>query len=175
MSPLSYLKIGGGVLGAVALLAAAWLIKDRFHQKGLADAAQACAVAAADIEDAAALDRCLPETRKEIAEARRARLCERALLPSLRPEARFAMAQACGAGVKRLVAQGDALAAERDGLKAQLATARADLAGATERAERRATLTQERNAHGRKIIQAAPRDAAGSIRCDAECLRSLNR
>lgn len=175
MNPLGYLKIGGGVLGAIALVALALLAADRFHQKELADNAKACAVAAADTDDTAALDRCLPEVRAEIGEARQARLCERTLLPSLRPETRFAMSQACGAGVKRLVASGDALAAERDGLKARLTAAQNDLATAVARAERRAATNQERNAHGQKVIQAAPRDAAGSIRCDAECLRRLNQ
>ena len=173
MDGLSFIKIGGGILGALALLAAAWLIKDRFHQKDLADAAAACAKAAGDTEDQASLQPCLLQVASEIREARAARLCERSLLPSLRPESRFAMQQSCGTGVKRLVAAGDAAAAERDSLAGQLAQTRADSAAAVVRAEARVTRFNQRTDHGRQAIQAAPRDPAGTVRCDAECLRRL--
>ena len=174
MNPLTYLKLGGGLLGLIALASTGWLIKDRFHQKALADSAAACAVAAGDEADAAPLAGCLPNVAAEIREARQGRICEQTLLPSLRPETRFLMSQACGAGVKRLVATGDAASAERDSLQAQLSEARNDLKSAVERAERRTAKQTERTTHAQKVIQAAPRDAAGSLRCDAECLRRLN-
>ena len=173
MGAVSSIRIFGGVLGALALVAAAWLIKDRFHQKDLADAAAACAKAAGDTEDDASLRPCLLQVASEIREARQARLCERSLLPSLRPETRFAMQQSCGAGVKRLVAAGDAAAADRDSLAVQLINARADSAKAVERAEARVTRFNQRTDHGRQAIQAAPRDPAGTVRCDAECLRRI--
>ena len=170
---IPYLRLAGGLLGLLALAGAAWLIKDRFHQKALADAAAACAVAAAAPNDDKPLDSCLPKVKAEIQEARQARVCESTLLPSLRSETRFAMSQACGSGVKRLVATGDAAAAERDGLAAQLSDARAETAAAVTRAEGRVTRQTQRTDHGQKIIQAAPRDGAGGIHCDAECLRRI--
>lgn len=173
MGPMNYFKIGGGILGALALLAAAWLIKDRFHQKDLADAAAACAKAAGDAKDDADLEPCLLQVASDIREARQARLCERTLLPSLRPETRFAMQQSCGTGVKHLVAVSDAASADRDSLAGQLAQARVDSAAAVVRAEARVTRFNQRTDHGRQAIQAAPRDPAGTVRCDAECLRRL--
>lgn len=169
------LRAVAGIFGAVLLLTAAWLIRDRFHQKDLADAAASCAVAASAGEDDAPLTDCLPQIRREVAEARQARTCERALVPQLRPETRFAMAQSCGAGVKRLVATGDAAADRADSLDRQLADARADLNSAVERAERRTARSTEREANGRKVIEAAPRAPGGSIRCDADCLRQLGQ
>ena len=165
----------GGLLGLALLASCAWLIKDRFHQKALADDARACAAAAADLGDTADLARCLPDVAKEVREARQSRICNESLLPSLRPESRFLMSQACGAGVTRLVADGDASLAKRDALAAELALARADAAAAIERAERRTQTKNERIKHGQQVIQAAPRDAAGGVRCDADCLRRLNQ
>lgn len=170
---MNYLKLFGGLFAALALAAAAWLVKDRFHQKALSDAAASCAHAAADPADEAALSSCLPEITNEVKEARQNRVCDRALLPSLLPENRFAMQQACGSGVKRLVAASDAAAADRDSLKSQLDDARAGMAAAVARAEARAAHQTQRNDNGRKVIQSAPRDAAGNVRCDAECLRRL--
>ena len=175
MNPGLILRLGGGLLGLIALISLAWLVNDRFVQKALADDARACAKAAADLDDTAELTRCLPDVAKEIREARQSRLCNGALLPQLRPETRFMMAQACGEGVKRLVAAGDAAAADRDSLTAELGRVRADSAAAIERAERRTQTKNERIAHGQKVIQAAPRDADGDIRCDAECLRRLTQ
>lgn len=169
------LRAIAGVSALLLLLGAAWLIKDRFHQKGLADAAARCAAAAGDAGDAKPLTDCAPEIRAEVAAARQGRICEGALLPTLRPESRFAMSQACGAGVKRLAAVADAAAAENASLEQQLATARADLNSAVERAERRAAHSTEREANGRKVIEAAPRAAGGGIVCDADCLRRLGR
>lgn len=167
------LRIAGGLLGALALTAAAWLIRDRFHQKDLADSAATCAVAAAAIGDDKPLDACLPAVASEVRAARQGRICETALLPSLRPETRFAMAQACGAGVKRLVADRDSLEQERDGLAHELAAQQDTALRAIGRAEGRASRQQERDNHARQVIDAAPRDAGGGIRCDADCLRQL--
>lgn len=167
------LRLVGGLLGAIALASAAWLIRDRFHQKALADDAASCAVAAAAIGDDKPLDDCLPEVKREIQEARRGRACEAALLPSLRPETRFAMTQLCSAGTKRLAAQVDGLTAERDQLASELAGQEDKALRAIGRAEARSTRQQERDAHARQAIANAPRDAGGGIRCDADCLRQL--
>lgn len=174
MSPLVFRALGATAI-TIALVALVWLAVDRFHQKELADAAARCATAAQSAEDSAPLTDCLTPVRSEIATSRQARVCERSLLPALRPETRFAMAQACGEGVKRLVAASDALASSNAALSQQLSEARADLGGAIERAERRSANSQEREANGRKIIARAPRDAGGSIRCDADCLRKLGQ
>lgn len=170
-----YLRALGGIVGGLLIAAAIWLIVDRFHQKDLADAAASCAVAAGTPDDSASLNDCLPLVQVEVEAARQARACERSLTPQLRPESRFAMAQACGAGVKRLVAAGDAAIAENASLKRQLDEARADIDSAVERAERRTVRSTEREANGRKVIEAAPRAPGGSIRCDADCLRRLGR
>ena len=170
---MNYVKLFGGLFAALALAAAGWLVKDRFHQKALADAAASCAAAAADPADETSLSDCLPQVTIEIKQARQNRVCERALLPSLLPENRFLMQQACGSGVKRLVEVGDAAAQERDSLKGQLTDARAGTAAAVSRAEARAAHQTQRTDDGHKIILAAPRDSAGNVRCDAECLRRL--
>jgi len=167
------LRLIGGALGLALLATCGWLIKDRFHQKELAEAAATCAVAAADQLDAAPLDRCLSRIADEVRAARRERLCERTLLPSLRDETRFAMYQSCGSGVKRLVAAMDAASDERGEAQQQLAAARLEMSTAVARAERRTNRSNERESHGRTVIQAAPRGAGGIIRCDAECLLRL--
>ena len=175
MFGLSTFRLLGSIGAALALLATVWLVKDRFHQKELADDAAACATAAAAIGDDKPLERCLPKIKSEVQEARRARACEATLLPQLRPESRFAMSQICGAGVKRLVAAGDAVAADRDDLAGQLKTDQDKALLAIGRAEARAGHQQERDEHARAAIAAAPHDAGGSIHCDAECLRRLGQ
>lgn len=173
MNPFLILKLGGGLLGLLALVSAGWLITDRFDQKALADDAAACAGAAAAPADDAPLTRCLSAVKAEIVAARRVRLCETALLPQLRPETRFAMQQSCGAGTKRLVAVGDALAQERAALTAQLAEQQTTTTRAVERAERRSATIHERDQDARQAIDAAPRAADGRILCDAGCLQRL--
>ncbi len=175
MFGISTFRLIGSIGAGLALLATVWLVKDRFHQKGLADNAASCAKAAAAPGDDKPLDSCLPEVKAEVQAARQARVCEAALLPQLLPETRFAMSQACGAGVKRLVAAGDAAAADRDDLAGQLKTDQDKALLAIGRAETRAGHQQERDEHARAAIAAAPRDAGGSIHCDAECLRKLGQ
>lgn len=169
------IRLIASLAAAAGILLAAWLIKDRFHQKRLADAAALCAIAASSPDDAAPLSDCLPLVREEVEAARRGRVCERALTPQLRPETRFAMAQACSAGIKRLVAVGDAAQADAIAKARQLEEARAEINSAVERAERRTVRSSEREANGRKVIEAAPRAPGGSILCDADCLRRLGR
>lgn len=171
MNPLSYLRIGGGVLGAIALAALAWLVADRFHQKELADAAKACAVAVGRPDGD--LLPCLPEIEQAAESARRAAACDASLLPSLRPETRFAMLNSCPSGVKRLVAQADAAEVRAADLATQIDMAAARERAAVSRAEARATRSTERNSHAAKALAEAPRDAGGNITCDAACLRRI--
>ena len=173
MNPLSGLRLLGGIAGLIALATVAFMVKDRFAQKALADAAKACAVAAATPDRD--LAPCLPPVREAALAARRAAVCDAALLPQLRPESRFAMAQACPAGVKRLVADRDNLAAMLDDVGSQLLTAEARQAAAVTRAEARATRQSERTSHAAKALARAPRDAGGNITCDAVCLQQLGR
>lgn len=173
MNPLIALRLFGGIAGLLALASIAWLAKDRFNQKAQADAARACAAAAAT--PARDLAPCLPAVRAAAEAQRRAAACDAALLPALRPETRFAMAQSCPAGVKRLVADLDAADAVATDLAGQLEQAEARQAAAVIRAEGRATRNSERTSHVAKAIAQAPRDAGGNIICDADCLLQLGR
>ena len=173
MNPLIALRLFGGIAGLLVLACAAWLVKDRFHQKALADAARACSVAVE--KPAQDLAPCLPPVRAAVEASRRAAACDAALLPTLRPETRFAMAQSCSAGVKRLVAGLDAADAVATDLANQLEQAEARQAAAVIRAEGRATRNSERTSHAAKAIASAPRDAGGNITCDAACLLQLGR
>lgn len=166
-------RLLGGLLGLIALASTAWLVKDRFAQKAVADDARACATAAASQGDR--LDRCLPGLRAAIEQQRGLKACDGALLPQLNPARRFAAASYCGPGVKRLIAAHDAAAIERDEARRLLAQQRAETVAAVARAEARATRSTERTTDGRRTIDAAPRRADGRIVCDAACLRSLNR
>lgn len=168
-------RIALGLVSAIALAALLFLANDRFHQKHLADDARICAVAAADVDDMMSLATCLPRVRAEIVEARQARACQKALLPSLRDETRFVMQQTCGAGTKAQVARADAAIAERDSLAGQLAEARAGTAAAVTRAETRATRFEGKEARGRVIVNGAPQTGRGTLRCDTECLRQLTQ
>lgn len=173
MNPLTALRMFGGIAGLIALALIAFLVRDRFHQKALADAARACSVAAE--KPAQDLAPCLPPVRLAIEVSRRTAACDAALLPNLRPESRFAMAQSCPAGVKRLVAQMDAADAVATDMARQLEQAETRQAAAVIRAEGRATRTSERTSHAAKAIASAPRDAGGNITCDAACLLQLGR
>lgn len=168
---MSSLRLAGLIGSLLALLGLVTMSADRFRQKARADAAVRCDRAAA--LDSAPLGDCLDQVREQIGLARRAQACEAALLPSLRPETRFAMAQACGGGVKHLVAVADGAVADRADLTRQLAEQRAGEDQAIARAEARAARQQERDDHASKAIATAPRDAGGSIHCDADCLRQL--
>lgn len=165
-------RMVGGLAAGLALLSLVWLARDRFEQKRVADAFYACSNAARLGGD---LDVCLPGIADRVRQARRSEACEAALLPRLRDETRFAMAQSCGAGVKRLAAAFDTAEAGRADAEAQLTQARRDTGRAVERAEARSTRQQQRKTHAQDIIDRAPRGAGGAIACDADCLRRLGR
>lgn len=171
MGWLQIARIGGSVLGLVALAALLWLAQDRFHQKALADAARRCESAA--ISASEPLDDCEVNLRARVQADRRTIMCEGALLPELRPETRFTARQACGPGTLRLIAQGDADAGEIASLQTQLTQAREGTAAAVARAEARGRAEQTRRNHAQTVVAAQPRGADGSIACDADCLRQL--
>jgi len=171
---LSWLKIGGGVLGLVALAALLWAANDRFKQKEKADAARECAAAAAD-ETAPfdELDACLPPVKRRVEAARRADVCDDAIGNPLVAEARFAVRMSCSEPVKKLVADRDGKAVTIADLKQQLDDLQQDSREAVARAERRAGAAQERSERAKSAIDAAPRGDDGRVRCDAKCLRDL--
>ncbi len=158
------------VATALALAGLVFLASDRFRQKEKADAAARCAVAAgkplADLAD------CPKPIADQVTVARQAARCDAA---AARDDGRFIVINACGSGVKRLHAMHDAAASRVANLEVELAKARAGTTAAVSRAETRAITLTERKADARKAIEAAPRDGAGRITCDAECLRRLQK
>lgn len=172
---IGWAKIAASAAAAAGLAASAWLIQDRFHQKGLAEAASRCAVAAGKPagDKGSDLDDCLPVIGLEVAAARQAATCDRTLLPTMDATTRFVMLNSCGPGAKRLVAERDTLASERDGLKTLLDRAQVNADAAVSRAESRASTQQKRTDHAQGTIAAAPRDGDGLIMCDAGCLRQI--
>lgn len=168
-APINGFRLVGFLLGLAAVGSLLFLARDRFHQKAIADRYESCEKAAESGVDPA---ECRAAIRAGIVAGRAAAACDRALQP-LTEQSRFAAAQACGPGVKRLIAEHDAARGEAAAARAELARQRVDGAAAVERAERRANKQNEREAHGRTVIDTAPRDGAGRIRCDAECLRRL--
>lgn len=168
---MSWGRILGGIGGLLLALSVAWLAKDRFVQKDLADAAKRCAHAATT--ETGPLDDCLEPVAARVANDRQNAVCEEALLPSLRPESRFRVLNSCGAGVKRLVADRDAAVAGQADAERRLADTRAAATAAVGRAEARAISQEERKRRASDAIASAPRDAGGNIACDADCLRRL--
>lgn len=171
MPPAIIFRIVTGVAGLLFAALLAWTVKDRFHQKGLADAAGRCAVAASS--EAAPLEDCLKPVAARVQADRQNVVCETALLPSLRPESRFRVLNSCGEGVKRLVAERDAAQAGQSDALRLLDEAQAGSLAAVSRAEARAGKIEERKTRASTAIAAAPRGAGGSIACDAACLRQL--
>ena len=171
MNLLTSIRFLGGLAIALVLAGVIWLAVDRFEQKDRADAATRCASAAMSVSDS--LDDCLPGVRMRIEAARQGAACNAALLPRLTDQTRFAAAQSCRAGVKRLIADFDATRASGTALAEELARTRDDMGSAIARAERRADRSHDRQEDARDAIATAPRGAGGSILCDAECLRRL--
>lgn len=166
----SAFKLLGGVLLALAIGTLLHFAKDRFVQKAKADAAERCATASS--KPLADLSDCLKPVRERITAARKADLCDAA---ADREDGRFVVLNACGQGVKRLYARNDVAARRVANLEGELAKARAATRAVVARAEARAVTLTERKADARKAIEAAPRDGAGRITCDALCLRRLSQ
>lgn len=165
---LRYLPTLGIIIAASIV---AFLVFDRFEQKGQADDAKACAAAADTPEEP--LTPCAPAIRVAVIEARKAAVCDAALTPQLRPSSRFAAMNSCGGGTKRLIAESDQLRADAEVAFAEADRVRKQAGDAVARAEQRASQTQKRNDDAQQIIKAAPRDADGSSVCDADCLRRI--
>lgn len=171
MGWLQVARIAGLALVGAALAAIVWLAYDRFDQKARADRADRCEAAAVTATEMT--DDCGPNVVARIEADRATIICEAALLPELRDETRFTARQACGPGVLRLIAQGDAQALQIAGQSAEITKLRADGADAVLRAEARGRAEQTRRDNAQQLIQAAPRSADGRITCDADCLRQL--
>lgn len=172
MKALTIVKSAGSIFGLLVLAAVLFLARDRFAQKAVADAAERCAAATA--KPVAPLGDCAPAIATSVNGQRRAALCDTALLHhAADTTARFVVLNACAAGVKRLFAERDTLNSRVDNLSAVLAEADARSTAAVARAEGRAATLNERNARVQSAIKAAPRDGAGRVTCDAECLRRI--
>lgn len=170
---MSWVRLAIYGSAGVLLALAVWLVVDRFEQKAQADRAVRCERAAAD--PAASLDDCTTAIAARVVGDRMAYSCDEALLPSLTEQSRFAAFQTCRSGTKRLIAERDAAQAEIANLHALMAEAGGRIGAAIDRAEARATKSQNRKDTTRDVIQTAPRDADSNIQCDADCLRRLLR
>ncbi|VWX62550.1 hypothetical protein [Sphingorhabdus sp. 109] len=171
MNPLSYLKIGGGILGIVALASMAWLAKDRFAQKERADAADDCAAVAFKLTGD--LDDCLPAVKSAITEYRRSETCDAGLSSQPAASGTFAVQQACSTEVKAVVAQRDAAKHNQDDAERLLAELKKNSLAAIERAETRAANITKRTNNAIQTIEAAPRGDDGLVVCDDACLRNI--
>lgn len=171
MNPLSHLKLGGGLIGLLALLSIAWLAKDRFDQKERADAADDCAAVAFKLTGG--LDDCLPEVKSAIIEYRRGETCDAGLSSPLPSTGAFAVQQACSTEVKHLVAERDAAIHNRDDAERLLKELKENSLAAVKRAEARAATITQRSQNAKETIKAAPRGDDGLTVCDADCLRNI--
>ena len=169
MSLVQAARLGGIAVTGLSLAALVWLAADRFHQKSIADASEACEAAAS--QSAKDLSDCGPNVRSRVEADRQTIICEEALLPELRDETRFIAGISCGPGAKRLIVQVEAQTSEIASLRAALDKTSADNAAAISRAEARGRAEQTRKNYVRQIVQDAPVGADGLVRCDAECLR----
>lgn len=97
---------------------------------------------------------------------------ERACSAALAAENTFAIRMVCGTATKALFAQREAARGELSGVKAELANEQAGREGDLRRAQTAGKAEAERKARRDAAVQAAPRDAAGLVVCDDECLRS---
>jgi len=170
---LSYLKIGGGLIGLVALLSVAWLARDRFAQKEIADNARDCAAVAFKLTGD--LDHCMPEVKSAIEARRQAEACDTALtaegkLPST---GLYGIRTACSSEVKQLHAERDAARNDAANAKRAMEALRAKMDAAVERAEIRGANVQKRKSDATRAIQAAPVGDDGLVDCDADCLRNI--
>jgi hypothetical protein len=101
--------------------------------------------------------------------ALRSTACDQAL--DAKPLNLYGARASCSAPVKQLQADRDAQAANVADLKLQLATERNGRAAAISRAQAAATTEAERKARAAAAVKAAPRDGAGLLVCDAQCMR----
>lgn len=176
-SILALVKLGGGVLVAVAVAAFLIWLKHTVdqnhtltaeHQAHLACVDAVGAKAGAKTPIAAGCEQAIIDA----ATARdRSASCDAAL--TAKPENLFGAQAACTAPVKTLMAQRDAAAAERDNATEQLAQATADENDALQRAVSRAQTEAQRNADARSYVASQPHGGDGLVDCAADCLQHL--
>lgn len=133
---------------------------------------RACALAIAPDARAGADPRklCDPIIAGRWARAVQAETCDASL--SAVPENRYGVGNNCSTAVKRLQAQRDAAATERDGANEALKRERAAQAAAIRRAVADTRVQAERKSRAAAAVQSAPRNPDGLVVCDAGCLRA---
>ena len=172
MNALAFLKVGGGVVTVLAVLAVVWLWRDHQRLAGLQADHRACLAAVNGERGSKPLTVCDGAILAAAEGRDRARACDAAL--AAEPENAFGIQQACSAPVKRLVADRDAARQERDGDKADLSKLQREQAGAIARAEARGLTQAQRIANAQVVISAQPRGDDGLLLCADDCLRQLS-
>lgn len=164
------------ILGGIGLLAIVLAIAagvHAFNRMRSDAAAYADCQAVAGVSHAAPADpaRCGAQLVGLVTQARAAAVCDQALGQA--DAGRFAVENACSAPVKRLVAQRDAATADVGDRDTTIDTLKAERSADVARAETRGLAQAQRNANATKVLNAAPRDDRGRVRCDADCLSEL--
>ena len=168
MNPLGIARIAGGIV-AVALAGwLIWAVSDRYKLAGEVKQHKACltAIAKPELQQTPA---CEPAIADKVDRARLADRCDAALTGN----ALVAIHDMCSTPVKTIVADRDAKAGDLADANEQLSGAQSRQDAAVSRAEARATTSAQRKAIDDRTIQTAPRDPAGRVRCDAQCLRAF--
>lgn len=112
-------------------------------------------------------DVCDGAIARVVRDSERLSACDRAAAA----DDRFALNQACPAGILKLLAERDAARGDVTWQREQYQRTRAGQSEAIARAEARATELARRKANAEAARKAAPRDSDGLAVCDAECLR----
>ncbi len=168
---MSWLKLGGGIAGLLALIGVFLWAKATLEKAAEADAYRACERAADSPVDP--LDRCPKNTRARIDAARRAALCDTAIGADATKVDPYQVRIACSAPVKAIEARAAVAEANEADARRQLDIAHAQTDAAVARGEARAANLANRKADNDRTIATAPRTADGRVRCDADCLRQL--
>jgi hypothetical protein len=172
--PLSYLRLIGAGIGAIALAGLLWLAQDRFQQKAVADQARACEKAAADPADLAALTPCLPDVGRQILNARMGRQCDGSLASQPRSTSLYAIRSACSDAVNHEVAARAAAEGNLADREKTISTLQANMNAAVARAETRVTDLNQKGKKADEAIDRAPRRADGIAVCDTACLYDIS-
>ncbi|MFN3858405.1 MAG: hypothetical protein ACK4RV_11725 [Caulobacter sp.] len=167
---------GIGAIACAVLGGALTLAQSRADRFEALDRAHRACVAA--IGPNARADRrpealCDPAIAGHWARSIQARACDEALAAS--PVNLHAARASCSAPVKRLQAEHGAAAADIADLTRQLAEERAGRRAAIDRASADAKTQAERKLRREAADARAPRDPAGRVICDADCLRDKRR
>ncbi len=163
-------------LGAALIALAAYTFNERQDHEAKAEGLRAviqghvsCNGALAGPDILVSAERCPPELAAVHATARRAEVCDKALLEG----DLFTVRTACSTEVMTLLAQRDAESRRADSQADALRAERADRAAAITRAETRARSETERTHRAEAALQSAPRNGAGHVVLDARRLCEL--